>query len=194
MTDTAMRHPRVLSALEIVRDRSEFSHRSAIRSIAILTVIRCRDFGARFSVDHRAFDRATSRADILDGVAARIPSGATLIAKAPRIPQRYWRHSVAAGGSPQPADLQLIQRLRADLDILPLQCRSRALEETAAAYAIRRAGPGSSVAAQARRAPDEAASLWLTFLWTLCRQNDRTCLGSAWEAWRALQRARPISF
>lgn len=30
--------------------------------------------------------------------------------------------------------------------------------------------------------------------WTLCRQIDRTALTSAWQAWSALQRARPIRF
>lgn len=194
MTSTAMRHPRLLSALEIVRDRSEHSHRSAIRSVALFTVSRCRDNGPRFTVHHRAFDRETNRSDILEGIAARIPSDATLIAKAPPIGQHSLRHALNAGSPFPPFDLQLIQRLRGDLDILPLQCRSTALDETAAAYAIRRAGPGSSITAQARRATDEAQCLWATFLWTLCRKTDRTMLGSAWEAWRAIENARPVGF
>ena len=82
MPYNAMRHPRVLSALEIIRDPSEPSHRSSIRSLALLTVTRCRDDCPRFKMDHRAFDRDANRSDILDGIAARIPSEATLIAKA----------------------------------------------------------------------------------------------------------------
>ena len=193
MPHHAMRHPRVLSALEIVRDPSEPSHRSAIRSIALFTVTRCRDDGPRFKVDHRAFDRDANRSDILDGIAARIPCDATLIAKAPPVDTHALRQ--AQNGNPlPPSDLQLIQRLRGDLDILPLRCRSSALDETAAAYAIQRAGPGASITAQARRAPDEAACVWLTFLWSVCRRTDRTMLGSAWEAWRAIQNARPVGF
>jgi len=59
---------------------------------------------------------------------------------------------------------------------------------------LRRTGPGSSILATARRAPEETQTLWLTFLWTLCRKTDRTSLTSAWQAWSALQRARPIPF
>ena len=193
MPQHSMRHPRVLSALEIVRDPSEPSHRSAIRSIALITVTRCRDDGPRFKVDHRAFDRDANRSDILDGIAARIPSEATLIAKASPIDPHALRQAKNGNQLP-PSDLQLIQRLRGDLDILPLQCRSSALDETAAAYAIQRAGPGATITAQARRAPDEVQALWLTFLWTVCRRTDRTMLGSAWEAWRVIQNARPIGF
>ena len=131
MPHHAMRHPRVLSALEIVRDPSGPSHRSAIRSIALFTVTRCRNDGPRFKMDHRAFDRDANRSDILDGIAARIPSDATLIAKAPPVDAHALRQ--AQNGNPlPPSDLQLIQRLRGDLDILPLQCRSSALDETAA--------------------------------------------------------------
>jgi len=193
MPQHAMRHPRVLTCLEIVRDPSEPSHRSAIRSIALFTVTRCRDDGPRFKVDHRAFDRYANRSEILEGIAARIPSDTTLIAKASPIDAQALRQ--AQSGDPlTPSDLQLIQRLRGDLDILPLQCRSSALDETAAAYAIRRAGPGASITAQARRAPDETVCVWLTFLWSVCRRTDRTMLGSAWEAWRAIENARPVGF
>ena len=95
MTDTAMRHPRALTALTIVRDRSEFSHRSAIRGVAMLHVVRDRERGARFSLDHNAFDRETSRAEIIEGIAERIPQDATLIARAPRIrPDKiHWDHT-----------------------------------------------------------------------------------------------------
>lgn len=170
MTDNAMRHPRALTALTIVRDRSEFSHRSAIRSVAMLHVVRDRERGARFSLDHNAFDRETSRAEIIEGIAERIAQDATLIARAPRI----LRHHAATGSSLPPADLQLLQKLRGDCEILPLECRSAALDETSAAFMLRRAGPGSSILATARRAPEETQTLWLTFLWTLCRKTDRT--------------------
>jgi hypothetical protein len=194
MTDPATRHPRVLSALTIVRDRSEFSHRSAIRSIALLNVIQDRDEGARFALHHHVFDRATPRAAILEGLAERVPRDATLIARAPRILKHALRLIKATGQPMAPADLQLLQKLRDDLEILPLECRSAALDEIGAAFALRRAGPGSSLLAQSRKAPEEAQCLWLSFLWTVCSRTDRTALTSAWQAWSALQRARPIPF
>jgi len=194
MIETNMRHPRVLTALTIVRDRSEFSHHSAIRSVALFHVVQDRERGARFSLHHHAFDRDTPRADIIAGIAERIPQDATVIARALRILKHALRHTAATGSPAPPADLQLLQKLREDLEILPLECRSAALDETGAAFALQRAGPGSSTLSKARRAPEEAQCLWLSYLWTLCRQTNRTALTSAWQAWSALQRARPIGF
>jgi hypothetical protein len=194
MTDHTMRHPRRLTALTIVRDKSEFSHNSAIRSVAMLHVDKTSGQGPHFKLDHHAFDRETPRAAIIDGIAERIPQGATVIGRAPRILTHALRHMAATGTVPPPADLQLLQRMRGDCEILPLECRPAALDETAAAFALHRAGPGSTHAAQARRAPEETQTLWLSYLWTLCRKTDRTALTSAWQAWSALQRARPIRF
>lgn len=194
MPQFAKRHPRVLCSLAIIRDLSECSPRSAIRSTALFTVTRSRKCGARFSIDHAAFDRSATRAEILAGLASRIPSGATLIARASRTPQHYLRHSFAAGGPLPPADLQLLQRERADLDILPLQCANSVLEEIAAAYRIERAGPGSNILFRSRRAPNEAQALWLAFLWSHSSRHERTSLSTAWEAWRAIERARPVGF
>ena len=194
MTDHAMRHPRVLSALTIVRDKAEFSHRSAIRSVALFNVVQHGERGPCFALHYHAFDRDTPRAAILTGIAERVPRDAAVIARASRILQHALRHQAATGQPLPPADLQLLQRQRGDCEIFPLECRPAALDEIGAAFALRRAGPGASVLAQARRAPEEVQTLWLTFLWTLCRRSDRTSLTSAWEAWRALQRARPIPF
>ncbi len=127
-------------------------------------------------------------------MAARIPKGATVIARVSRTSQHYLRHSFAAGGPLPPADLQLLQRERADLDILPLECANSVLEEIAAAYRIERAGPGSNILSRARRAPDEAQCLWAAFLWSQCARNERVWLASAWEAWIAIERARPLPF
>lgn len=194
MPHSHRRHPRVLCSLAIIRDRGESSPRSAIRSTAIFTVRREQKGGARFAVDHRAFDRKANRADILAGLAKRIPTNATLIARASRTSQHYLRHAFAAGGPLPPADLQLLQRDRPDLDILPLECANSVLEEIAAAYRIERAGPGSNILSRSRRAPDEAQCLWAAFLWSQCSPHQRTSLAAAWQAWRALERARPLPF
>ncbi|GMN03764.1 hypothetical protein [Erythrobacter sp. MTPC3] len=193
MNFSPRRHPHVLTALEIVRDRPA-SYRSTIRCIAMFTVTKCNEYGARFAVEHYAFDRETKRSDIIGGIARSIPVNATLIAKAQPSQMREWRRAMQAGMPFSPSDLQLIRRQRSDLAIMPLECREAALDETAAFYVIQRAGPGSSTMAQARRAADEAQVLWLTFLATCCRENDRTSLGSAYQAWRAIQNARPLPF
>ncbi len=193
MNSSPMRHPRVLASLEIVRNPVEPSYRSAIRSIAIFTVTRCPEWGARFASEHYAFERETKRSDIIEGIAKSIPADATLICKTPPAAFHHLRKSMVGIPFP-PSDLQLIQRLRGDLDIVSIECRETALNETAAAYAIRRAGPGSSTLAQACSAADEAQVMWLTFLASCCRDSDRTSLGSAFQAWRAIEQARPLPF
>ena len=194
MTTNSRRHPDTLCSLVIIRDAGEHAARSAIRSTALFTVTRCRRAGARFDVDHAAFDRTATRASILDGISARIPLGATVIARASRISQHYLRHSFSAGGPLPPADLQLLQRERGDLNIMPIECANSVLEEIAAAYRIERAGPGSNIRSRSRRAPDEAQTLWLAFLWSQFSPAQRNSLSTAWEAWRALERARPLGF
>jgi len=194
MAETSKRHPQVVCSLAIIRDRSEFATRSAIRSTAIFTVTRCPESVARFSIDHRAFDRTTTRAEILDGIAKRIPADATVIARASRFPQHYLRHAFASGGPLPPADLQLLQRERPDLDIMPLQCMNSVLEKIAAAYRIERAGPGSNILSRSRRAPDESQCVWAAYLWSQFSPHERASLSTAWEAWRAIERARPLPF
>ena len=192
MTDTIRRHPRTLCSLVIIRDSHEFRPRSAIRSTALFTVTRSLEAVARFEIDHRAYNRNADQAEIVTDLTASIPSGATLIARASLTPQQYLRRAFVAGG-PLPAfDLQLIRRERLDLDVLPLQCANRALEEVAAAYQVKRAGPGSNLLSRSRRAPDEAQCLWAAYLWSQCSPHERTALGTAWEAWRAIERARPV--
>ncbi len=194
MNFSPMSHPGVLTSLEIVRDRPIASYRSAIRSIAIFTVRKCPEYVARFTSEHYAFDRNCSRADIIAGIAKSIALDATLIAKANPPSEHRLRHALVNGGLVSPTDLQLIRRQRKDLEVLPLKCREAALDETAAFYGIRRAGPAASIFAQSRRAADEAQILWATFLATHCRENDRTSLCSAFQAWRAIENARPLPF
>ena len=194
MADISRRHPQTVCSLAIIRDRNEFTTRSAIRATAIFTITRCPEAVARFSIDHRAFDRTTTRAEILDGIAKRIPADATVIARASRFPQHYLREVFAAGGPLPPADLQLLQRERSDLDIVQLECANSVLEEISAAYRIERAGPGSNILSRSRRAPDESQCVWAAFLCSQCSSHERIALATAWEAWRALERARPLPF
>lgn len=194
MSDISRRHPQTVCSLAIIRDRNEFATRSAIRSTAIFTVTRCPESVARFSIDHRAFDRTATRAEILTGVAKRIPANATLIARASRIPQHYLRQAFANGGPLPPADLHLLQRERPDLDILPLQCANSVLEKIAAAYRIERVGPGSNILSRSRTAPDEAQCLWAAFLCSQSSRQEGASLSAAWQAWKAIERARPVGF
>lgn len=187
MTTHTPRHPRVLSSLRIVRDRPFTDHESAIRSVAILN-LECSDEGPRFSQAHATFDRTESRADILRGIVERVPAGATLITRPPDRIDPSEPNADHFG----PSDIQLIKAARQDLDINLVDCLDEDLLQVAAAFALRLAGPGSSLAAQIHCAPAEAQVLWLAFLWTQFEQADRSSLSSAFEAWRAIELARQL--
>ncbi|MDQ0564972.1 hypothetical protein GRI55_09530 [Erythrobacter citreus] len=194
MAENGARHPRIISSLTIVRNRSEFARQSAIRSIALFTAQVCPDYNARFHLEHSAFDSETSRAEIIQGIVERVPQRATLISRAPPMMRHYLHHRSADGSPASPTDLQLLQRHRSDLHVVPLECASDTLDETAAAFDIRRAGPGSSTLAQARKAADEAQLLYLTYLWAFVRPSQRISFSAAWQAWREIERARPMPF
>ena len=53
--------------------------------------------------------------------------------------------------------------------------------------------PGASLLEEARRAPDRAQAVWLTFLWFATDDvAARRALAASFRAWRALQDARLI--
>ena len=76
---TYTRHPDILACLTIIRTRPEGDPRSAISSIALFTVIRRGRREASFQLEHRFFDSTHTRAEILQGVVERIPTGAELL-------------------------------------------------------------------------------------------------------------------
>lgn len=185
MTMNTARHPRVLASLRIVRDRPLSDHKSAIRSVALLN-FECSAESPRFSQVHVSFDRTASRADILRGIVERVPAGATLITRTPD-----WIDTAGlAADHYRPSDIQLIQAARRDLDINLIDCLDEGLLQVAAAFAIKLAGPGSSLATRIQCAPADAQVLWLAFLWTRFERAERSSLSSAFEAWRAIELAR----
>jgi len=194
MTGTGMRHPQSLASLTIVRDDFESPQSSCIRSIALFNVDRCPEYGVRFHMEHRAFDGDANRAEIIHGIAARVAINATLISLDQCETGNPLGLPATDRGPPPPTDLQILQRLRPDLDLMPFECGPDMLDETATAFSIRRAGPGSSLLTIARHAPEEAQILWLTYLWAFARPSQRIFFSAAWQAWREIERARPLGF
>ncbi len=187
-------HPPVLVSLEIVRDRPELTAKSTIRSVAMFAVTRSEATEANFHVHHQAFDRDASRAEIIGGICDRIPAGATLLTRVSWIPQHYLRHTFARGDVPVAADIQLVQRQLPGLNVVPVQCPDRHLAGVATALGIPHADRAAGVLERARRAPDRAQTLWQLFLWTRCPPRERVRLHAAWQAWRAIEQARPLGF
>ena len=187
-------HPQVLVSLAIIRNRAELTPRSSIRSVAMFTVIRDGDDEARFDLHHVAFGTQASQAEIIDGICDRIPREATVLVKVPRIPKHYLRDAVASGQPLQPADAQLIQRQREDIDLVPIECAERQFVSAAQDLGVPAFATGAGVTERARRAPDRAQVLWQIYLHALFTSQERSDLWAAWQAWREIERARPIPF
>lgn len=188
-----MNHPRSLAALSIVRTRGEFAPASRIRAAAIFTVTRTRE-GPSFAVDHRTYTVRSTRADVISDISNRLPRAAAVLSAAPEIPRGHFGKLLVHGDPLPPVDIELIQRGRPDLKVMPMQLGSRVLSSTAEGLGIPLADKGAPVLELARRAPDHAQALWATFVISLCSRHEQLNLITAYQAWTALQRARPVRF
>ncbi|MFI8667228.1 hypothetical protein ACIGGE_12400 [Qipengyuania sp. NPDC077410] len=191
MKSEAIRHPTSLCVIAIRRNLAAQRHGSFIEGAAVFSVVKCRDWGARFSLEARSFDETHSRAQIIDGIVQRMALGATVLSSAQLHPD-YPVHRVDGSSPPAAAnELTLIERARPDIEMLWMPYSPREMAYVTAAYDI-----GSPMGARIRppgsQAGLEAQALWLYFLWTRCRPKERNWLASGWEAWRAIERARAL--
>ena len=69
-----------------------------------------------------------------------------------------------------------------------------ALSEIGSAYGLRIATADEPLIRHMRLAADRAQAIWLYWLWSCATQPDRQYLSAAYQAWAALERARPVSF
>jgi hypothetical protein len=108
---TYTRHPNVLAALCIIRNKPEGHPRSAISSLALFTVTRRGRREADFELEHRFFDPTDNRAAILGGVVERIPPGAELLIReagpAPHMKRQQSDDQTQPG---PPTDTQILAR------------------------------------------------------------------------------------
>ena len=189
-------HPPVLASLILVRTSPEHTPRSAIRSLALFTVERIGRREARFEIVHKAFDADTPRAAIIDGLCSRIPQGAELLVRLPRIPgddagpSRAHTNTECAA----PTDIDLIRRNLPGMAVLPLSVIDEHLAIAGEPLGLDVLGPQSTLIRRSRRAPDTAMAMWATYTAAFCRKPEARTLFAAFSAWRMLDLARPIPF
>lgn len=189
-------HPPVLASLSIVRSRPEHTPRSTIRSLALFTVERIGRREARFEIVHKAFDTDTPRAKIIDGLCSRIPHGAELLVRLPRIPGNEAGEDRAHTNTEcaAPTDIDLIRRKLPALTILPLTVTHQQLATAGKPLGLDVPGPQATLIRRSRRAPDTAMAMWATYTAAFCRKPEARTLFAAFAAWRVLELARPIPF
>ena len=94
---------------------------------------------------------------------------------------------------PVPTIAQSLTALRPDLDLQPISIPETAMATLARYFGLSRAGRDDVIAERARRVEDEAQAIFLASMFCRPDQRERVRLAAAYEAWRALQRARPLS-
>ena len=186
-------HPPVLSALIIIRTRPEYERRSIISSLALFTATITGRREAAFDLLHARFDPTDTRAEILKGLCQRVPPGAQLLVPQPILPARHLMDTVAVRDLP-PIDNQLIASALPDITLLPLVLTDEQLTSAGEAMGLEMAGPESTPLKRNRRAPEQAMALWSVYTQAFCRKAEARALVASFQAWRVLERARPLPF
>lgn len=186
-------HPPVMSALIIIRTRPEYERRSMISSLALFTATITGRREAAFDLLHARFDPTDTRAEILRGLCQRIPPGAQLLVRQPILPARHLMDTAAVRDLP-PIDNQLIASALPGIKLLPLVLTDEQLTSAGEAMGMEMAGPESTPLKRNRRAPEQAMALWSIYTQVFCRKPEARALIASFQAWRVLERARPLPF
>ncbi len=183
--------PAVTCALSIIRDCTELA--PASRAVAASAfVVTDDEESTTFDVRTAVVLPALSRQAAIEHIAKLIPLGARVILRAPRFPRGLVRHLSRGRPMPVPTDAQVLATIRPDADVRPVTVPEEAMAAVARQYGIRRAGRGDTTAEQARCCEAEAQALYLVHLFSAPNMHERTRLAAAYQAWSALQRARPL--
>ena len=183
------RHPDILSALVIIRTRPEHQPRSLISSLALFTVTRSGEIGARFDLHHVFFDPTHTRAEIIAGLAERLPRSSELLVWHTATPEERLLR-VHRGGDLFPSDAELVLRQRPDITLLPLHLSDPQLREAGSAIGIELPDAHSIPLRQRRRAAPQAQALWALYVRAFCPADERQAMFAAFRAWRAIEDAR----
>lgn len=186
-------HPLVLAALIIVRTRPEYERRSIISSLALFTATITGRREAAFDLLHARFDPTDTRADIISGLCKRVPPRAQLLVRQPILPARHLMDAAAVRDLP-PIDNQLIASALPGTTLLSLTVTDEQLTSAGEAMGLEMAGPESTPLKCNRRAPEQAMALWSIYTQAFCRKAEARALIASFQAWRVLERARPLPF
>ena len=184
--------PALTCALAFVSTAPEYSPASRIVAAAAFVVIDD-TVGTRFEVCSAVVPPSLSRCEASAHVANLAPNCSTVLVRPPRLPRGLVRHLAAGGSMPVPTIAQLLTASRPDLDVQPITIPEAAMTTVARYFGLSRAGRDDVIAERARRVEDEAQAIFLASMFCRPDQRERARLAAAYEAWRALQRARPLS-
>lgn len=186
-------HPHILSTVTIIRTRPEYEPRSVISSLALFTATIVGRREARFDLVHASFDPTHNRADIISDLCERIPQGAQLLVRQPLLPARHLLDTAAVQDLP-PADNEIIARTLPGTTVLPVVLSDVQLASAGEALGLGMPGPDSTPLMRNRRAPEHAMAMWSVYTQAFCRKAEARALLAAFQAWRLLERVKPLPF
>ena len=186
-------HPPLLCSATIVRELASTDAPFAIRSIALFTARRVGKSEMQFELAHKAFDCSMPRTEILDGLAYRIPPGATLIIRGGAPGPNDLRRALTRGTDCE-ADVGFIARRTDRVSIHMIDCADEQIEDLATRFDLQLASGGALLAERCRRAPSEVQALWANFVCAVSEIQEARTLIAAFRAWQALEKAKPLPF
>jgi hypothetical protein len=186
--------PKQMMAFSIAYDDAtpSASDGPVIRSVASFNVVRTNAKEARFSIVHEVYRSDNATAEALTDMRIAIDPDDVILG--------YDDRSIAM---PANAVGDSMQRHRLALPMIGSAiCEGAilvtdddgALQEIAGAYGLRIPAPDDPPIRHMRLAAERVQAIWLYWLWSCTEQPDRQYLASAYHAWSALERARPVSF
>lgn len=193
MTNQEMPHPPCLCALHIVRISPEAAPGSQVAGAAAL-IVHAHRGSARFAVKDLELPNGLSVPHGLAEFVACIPHGASVLYRSAPPTERIAGDEPRSVLQEQDFDWATIEACRQDVRFIPFQIDDDALKTVAEYFAVRRAGPDANLAERLAQASEEAQALWLAYLFTCIGQPSRRSYAAAYQAWRALRAAMPVSF
>ena len=185
--------PKQMMAFSVVYDdATPPSDSPIIRSVASLNVVRKNAKEARFSITHEVYRSDNATAEALTDMRIAIDPDDVILG--------YDDKSIAM---PYNAAGDSMQRHRLALPMIGTAiCEGAilvtdddgALQEIAQAYGLHVPAADDPLIRHMRLAAERAQAIWLYWLWSCAEQPDRQYLASAYQAWSALERARPVPF
>ncbi|WP_379920952.1 hypothetical protein [Erythrobacter sp. R86502] len=184
--------PTVTCALAIVRDCTELA--PASRAVAASVFVVTDDtVSTSFDVRTAVVPPALSRVEAMKHIANLVPNCATVLVRPPRLPRGLVRNLAAGGSMPAPTTAQVLTALRPDCDVQLTVVPEMAMTTVARFFSLTRASRDDVIGERVRRVEDEAQALFLASVFCRPDQRERAKLAAAFQAWQALQRARPLT-
>lgn len=116
-----------------------------------------------------------------------------MLVRQPILPARHLMDTAAIRDLP-PIDNQLIASALPGTTLLSLTVTDEQLNAAGEAMGLEMAGPESTPLQRNRRAPEQAMALWSIYTQAFCRKPEARALIASFQAWRALERAKPLPF